>query len=107
MICSVNWLPTSRKKEMADDDNGPITDVTAWASALDALVDAIPGGESVDSGAVAARLPEQTSGSDLREIVRRRSPNISAPLHSQGQPRRGHRYSPVLGMNTAPGMRSP
>lgn len=46
-------------------------DTDTAARILDALVDGIPGGESVDNGVVAARLPEQTSGSDLREIVRR------------------------------------
>jgi cell division protease FtsH len=31
----------------------------------------LPGGETIDPAAVAAVLPEQTSGSDIREIVRR------------------------------------
>lgn len=35
------------------------------------LLQGLPGAESVDVRAVAAALPEQTSGSDLREIVRR------------------------------------
>lgn len=46
-------------------------DIDTAARILDALVDGTPGGESVDNSVVAARLPEQTSGSDLREIVRR------------------------------------
>lgn len=44
-------------------------DKTAAARILAALVSGIPG--EVDCDAVTARLPEQTSGSDLREIVRR------------------------------------
>ncbi|SHP29353.1 cell division protease ftsH-like protein [Mycobacteroides abscessus subsp. abscessus] len=39
------------------------------AAILAALVDGIPG--EVDTVAVAGRLPDQTSGSDLREVVRR------------------------------------
>ncbi|BBX38016.1 hypothetical protein MMAG44476_38120 [Mycolicibacterium mageritense DSM 44476 = CIP 104973] len=44
-------------------------DRTAAARILSGLVDGIPG--EVDAVAVAGQLPEQTSGSDLREIVRR------------------------------------
>ncbi|WP_258537178.1 MULTISPECIES: AAA family ATPase [unclassified Rhodococcus (in: high G+C Gram-positive bacteria)] len=47
----------------------PFPDRPAAARILAALVDGIP--SEVDAAAVAARLPEQTSGSDLREIVRR------------------------------------
>lgn len=43
----------------------------ASATILSTLTTGIPGGEGVDAGAVAGRLPERTSGSDLREIVRR------------------------------------
>ena len=46
-------------------------DRAAAVQILDALLAGIPGSDGVDSGAVAAALPEQTSGSDLREIVRR------------------------------------
>lgn len=38
---------------------------------LVSLMSGIPGGAGVDTRAVAAALPDQTSGSDLREIVRR------------------------------------
>lgn len=38
---------------------------------LAALLAGIPGGNDVDTAVIAARLPERTSGSDLREIVRR------------------------------------
>jgi hypothetical protein len=38
---------------------------------LTALVDGLAGGPDVDTAAVAAALPDRTSGSDLREIVRR------------------------------------
>jgi SpoVK/Ycf46/Vps4 family AAA+-type ATPase len=38
---------------------------------LSALLQDVPGGDGVDVGAVAAALPASTSGSDLREIVRR------------------------------------
>lgn len=38
---------------------------------LAALLTGLPGAETVDTHAVAAALPERTSGSDLREIVRR------------------------------------
>lgn len=38
---------------------------------LATFVRGLPGSDSVDVAAVAAALPEQTSGSDLREIVRR------------------------------------
>ncbi|CAJ1505281.1 AAA family ATPase [[Mycobacterium] burgundiense] len=41
------------------------------ARILAALLAGLPGGTAVDTAAVASRLPEQTSGSDLREIVRR------------------------------------
>ncbi|WLP88462.1 MULTISPECIES: ATP-binding protein [Gordonia] len=44
-------------------------DTAAAARILAALVENMPG--EVDCAAVAARLPERTSGSDLREIVRR------------------------------------
>lgn len=44
-------------------------DKVAAARILTALVDGIPG--EVDTAVVASRLPDQTSGSDLREIVRR------------------------------------
>ncbi|CPR69485.1 AAA family ATPase [Mycobacteroides abscessus] len=47
----------------------PYPDRAAAARILTALVDGIPG--EVDPAAVASRLPDQTSGSDLREIVRR------------------------------------
>lgn len=38
---------------------------------LSALLQDVPGGDGVDVAAVAAALPASTSGSDLREIVRR------------------------------------
>jgi cell division protease FtsH len=38
---------------------------------LAALIGDLPGGQAVDTKAVAAALPEHTSGSDIREIVRR------------------------------------
>ena len=41
------------------------------ARILAALIRDIPGGEVVDTAAVVAALPERTSGSDIREIVRR------------------------------------
>jgi cell division protease FtsH len=41
------------------------------ARILEALIAGLPGGEDVDSGAVVAGLAERTSGSDIREIVRR------------------------------------
>ncbi|WP_409429279.1 AAA family ATPase [Mycobacterium sp. SMC-11] len=41
------------------------------ARILSALIDGLPGADTVDCAAVAGRLPERTSGSDLREIVRR------------------------------------
>ncbi len=44
---------------------------TDAARILTALITGLPGGDTVDTGAVAAAVPEQTSGSDLREIVRR------------------------------------
>lgn len=49
----------------------PFPDRAAAAQILTALLDRIPGGGGVDAAAVAAALPERTSGSDLREIVRR------------------------------------
>ena len=44
---------------------------TDAARILTALITGLPGADSVDTRAVAAAAPEQTSGSDLREIVRR------------------------------------
>lgn len=41
------------------------------ARILAALITGLPGADTVDTRAVAAAVPEQTSGSDLREIVRR------------------------------------
>lgn len=41
------------------------------ARILDALMDGIPGAAGVDTAAVVAALPERTTGSDLREVVRR------------------------------------
>ncbi len=41
------------------------------ARILAALLAGLPGADTVDTHAVATALPEQTSGSDLREIVRR------------------------------------
>lgn len=41
------------------------------ARILAALIRDLPGGHAVDTAAVAAALPEKTSGSDIREIVRR------------------------------------
>ena len=41
------------------------------ARILASLLDGIPGGEGVDTAAVARRFPEKTSGSDIREIIRR------------------------------------
>lgn len=49
----------------------PFPDPAAAARILTALLDGLPGGDTVDTAAVAAALPERTSGSDLREIVRR------------------------------------
>jgi len=46
-------------------------DYAAANQILTALIDGLPGGIDVNAGAVAVALPEQTSGSDLREIVRR------------------------------------
>lgn len=46
-------------------------DRASAARILAALVAGLPGGASVDTMAVVSRLAEQTSGSDLREIVRR------------------------------------
>lgn len=44
---------------------------TDAARILAALIEDLPGGPAVDVAAVAAALPENTSGSDIREIVRR------------------------------------
>lgn len=44
---------------------------TDAARILAALIDDLPGGNTVDPAVVVARLPERTSGSDIREIVRR------------------------------------
>jgi hypothetical protein len=44
---------------------------TDAARILDALIAGLPAAEMVDTTAVVAALPEPTSGSDLREIVRR------------------------------------
>ncbi|MDO3401268.1 ATP-binding protein [Mycolicibacterium neoaurum] len=44
---------------------------TDAARILTALLTGLPGADAVDTSAVAATLPEHTSGSDLREIVRR------------------------------------
>jgi cell division protease FtsH len=44
---------------------------TDAARILTALITNLPGAATVDTHAVVAALPEQTSGSDLREIVRR------------------------------------
>lgn len=41
------------------------------ARILSVLLDDLPGGADVNTAAVAAALPEHTSGSDIREIVRR------------------------------------
>lgn len=41
------------------------------ARILAALIGDLPGGQAVDTAAVAVALPENTSGSDIREIVRR------------------------------------
>lgn len=46
-------------------------DRDAAAAILAGLTSGIPGGDAVDTHAVSGRLPAQTSGSDLREIVRR------------------------------------
>lgn len=46
-------------------------DRAAAARILTALLDGLPGGDTVDAVAVTARLPSATSGSDLREVVRR------------------------------------
>lgn len=46
-------------------------DRPAAASILALLIDGIPGWGGVDTAAVASALPAQTTGSDLREIVRR------------------------------------
>ena len=44
---------------------------TDAARILTALISGLPGADTVDTRAVAGAVPEQTSGSDLREIVRR------------------------------------
>jgi cell division protease FtsH len=44
---------------------------TDAARILAALVQDLPGGPAVDTAAVVAELPDNTSGSDIREIVRR------------------------------------
>ena len=49
----------------------PFPDRDAAGAILAALLDGLPGGDVVDTAAVAAALPQRTSGSDLREIVRR------------------------------------
>lgn len=49
----------------------PFPDRAAAAAILTALLAGVSGAEGVDCVAVAAALPDQTSGSDLREIVRR------------------------------------
>lgn len=41
------------------------------ARILSALIHDVPGGHAVDTAAVVATLPDHTSGSDIREIVRR------------------------------------
>jgi cell division protease FtsH len=46
-------------------------DRAAAAKILTALLRDLPGGQTVDTDAVAAKLPEKTTGSDIREIVRR------------------------------------
>ncbi|CAM3793674.1 ATP-binding protein [Mycolicibacterium frederiksbergense] len=46
-------------------------DTHTASTILAVLVESIPGADSVDSAVVAAQLPAQTSGADLREIVRR------------------------------------
>jgi cell division protease FtsH len=46
-------------------------DSAAGARILAALTADLPGGHMVDAAAVVAALPERTSGSDIREIVRR------------------------------------
>ena len=46
-------------------------DTASAGRILSALLDGLPGHEDVDVAAVAVRLPDQTSGSDIREIVRR------------------------------------
>jgi hypothetical protein len=49
----------------------PYPDRDAAARILSALVTGVPGGDSVDTEAVAGALTEKTSGADIREIVRR------------------------------------
>ncbi|GAB4997814.1 MULTISPECIES: AAA family ATPase [Mycobacterium avium complex (MAC)] len=41
------------------------------AEILEALIRDLPGGQAVDTATVVAELPENTSGSDIREVVRR------------------------------------
>ncbi|ULP48007.1 AAA family ATPase [Mycolicibacter virginiensis] len=55
-------------------------DLAAAGRILDALLADLPGVGGVDTAAVAARLPAETSGSDIREIVRR------AVLAAGGEP---------------------
>lgn len=54
----------------------------AAARILDVLIAGLPGGPGVDAAAVVAGLPEDTSGSDLREIVRRAvlTVDVAGPL---------------------------
>jgi SpoVK/Ycf46/Vps4 family AAA+-type ATPase len=50
----------------------PYPGKTDMAEILIALLHGIPGGDDVDTGAVASALPDgSTSGSDIRELVRR------------------------------------
>lgn len=44
---------------------------TQAARILSVLINEIPGGQTIDIATVVAALPENTSGSDLREVVRR------------------------------------
>jgi SpoVK/Ycf46/Vps4 family AAA+-type ATPase len=44
---------------------------TDAAHILAALIGGLPGGQAVDTAAVVAALPDNTSGSDIREVVRR------------------------------------
>jgi cell division protease FtsH len=45
--------------------------LTGAARILAALIRGLPGGQAVDTATVVAALPENTSGSDIREVVRR------------------------------------
>lgn len=49
----------------------PHPDCQAAARILDGLLRDVPGGDSVDTAAVAAACPPRASGADLREVVRR------------------------------------